>query len=134
MFIERIVEWNNARGLLNNGADVANEASLIVEEVIEMISDAKSSDARDVAKRFVAYWMKPDKITDERAIDALCDVIVYAVGGIKKLGYDPNVALDETLKEIESREGKLVEGKFVKDLSEDAKNKWYKADYSKAKV
>ena len=35
-------------------------------------------------------------------------------------------------KEINSRVGGMVNGKFEKDLSPEAQANWYKADYSKA--
>lgn len=56
------------------------------------------------------------------------------LSAIEYLGYDSYIAMNETLKEIHSRIGKYDEtlGKWVKDTSEEAKSKWYKADYSKA--
>lgn len=92
------------------------------------------------------------------------------VDGIKELGYDPYLALQETIKEISSRTGyydntakkfikskgaysyeearKLIETSYVVDTEETATTwtfrlpdeqsveivKWYKADYSKAKL
>ena len=42
----------------------------------------------------------------------------------------------ETIKEISSRTGYYDENihKFVKDTSDEAKAKWYKADYEKCKI
>ena len=50
------------------------------------------------------------------------------------LGYDPCICMMETIKEISSRTGAWDEniGKWVKDTSDEAKSKWYAADYSKA--
>ena len=52
------------------------------------------------------------------------------------LGYDPKIAMQETLKEISSRVGAYSEetGKWEKDKSHEAQANWYKADYSLAKV
>jgi predicted HAD superfamily Cof-like phosphohydrolase len=55
--------------------------------------------------------------TIEDQLDALADVIVFAVGAMVKLKANPNCVMDETLKEIESRTGEIIDGKFVKDLT-----------------
>lgn len=59
----------------------------------------------------------------------------YLLTAIMLLGYNPQKCLAETIKEISSRTGSFDESinKFVKDTSDEAKAKWYKADYSKCK-
>lgn len=66
-------------------------------------------------------------------LDALCDVIVVATGAIHKMGYDPIKALQETVKEITSRQGKLNQstGKWEKDRNQDP-DTLYKAVYENA--
>ena len=51
-------------------------------------------------------------------------------------GFDFQIAMDETIKEISSRTGAYDENakKWVKDESDEAKSKWYKADYNKARI
>jgi hypothetical protein len=51
-------------------------------------------------------------------------------------GYDPAVAMDETLKEINSRTGKFnpETGKWEKFKTPEAMAKWYSADYNQAKI
>ena len=58
-----------------------------------------------------------------------CAVLCY------KLGFDFQIAMDETIKEISSRTGSYDEKakKWVKDESDEARAKWYKADYEKAR-
>ena len=53
-----------------------------------------------------------------------------------KLGYDFYECMLETIKEISSRTGHYDENihKFVKDKSEEAVKKWYKADYEKCRI
>ncbi len=67
-------------------------------------------------------------------LDALCDLIVVATGGIYKLGYSPKLALAQTVKEITSRQGTFNEdtGKWEKDRNQDP-DTLYKADYSLAR-
>lgn len=75
----RIILWNTNRN--NFIFDKNNEYAMLAEE-LEEFKDASGS---------------------EEAVDALCDIIVVAVGALNKLGYAPEFAMDETLKEIESR-------------------------------
>lgn len=85
---------------------------------------------RFIERQVEAGSAVPTKSHDEDAkVDALCDVIVFAVGAIMKLGYDPECALSEVAKEINSRSGSIVDGKFQKDKSPEAKAKWYQADF-----
>lgn len=51
-------------------------------------------------------------------------------------GYNFELAMLETIKEISSRTGSYNEAtkKWEKDLSDEAQAKWYKADYEKARL
>ena len=51
-------------------------------------------------------------------------------------GFDFQIAMDETIKEISSRTGSYDENakKWVKDESDEARAKWYKADYELARI
>lgn len=66
----------------------------------------------------------------------LASIIPNLFALMVELGYDPVVCMEETFKEINSRTGYFDEGlnKFVKDTSEEAKAKWYRADYDQAKI
>jgi hypothetical protein len=61
-------------------------------------------------------------------------MIVFAAGSIRKLGYNPDIAMDEVIKVINSRTGTMINGKFTKDRSPEAVANWYEADFSKAKI
>jgi len=73
--------------------------------------------------------------------DALCDIMVFAIGELMKLGQDTKEALIETSKEINSRmqeprqrdewQRTGVNGKFQKWVDQP-KETLYKADYSKS--
>lgn len=119
---ERILHWDSVRGLLDNGFNVELEADNLAEEVQEL-RDSKTWD---------------DKV------DALCDVIKFAKGGLLKLGCDIDLALDQMLLEIESRMQCPVQKKKWEEQGNDGE-KWqkdrnqhfytlYRADYSKAKI
>jgi len=157
---QRIKEWNEERGLIKTPKDInlVNEFSFIVEEILEGLTNLKSEEAREYAKtltktiasgniKYLCDLIEEHNLdieqdggdeiiplSNDEVVDALCDIKVFASGSIRKLGYDADIAMDETLKEIESRVGKQIDGKFVKDKSDEAKAKWYKADYSLAIV
>ena len=54
----------------------------------------------------------------------------------EKYGYNFEIAMLETIKEISSRTGAYdeVSKKWIKDESWEAQTKWYKADYNKARI
>jgi len=150
---ERIVKWNEDRGLLNLDYDIANEMSFIIEEVLECMTDMKSEEARESAiliskairngntKKLAKYINKKNldiketnkvELSKEQIVDGANDIKVFSTGLIKKTGYDPDLSMDEVLKEIESRTGNMIDGKFVKNKSVEAQSKWYKANFNKA--
>jgi hypothetical protein len=110
---DQINAWAKERGLLNIEWDKTAQASFIAEELSEFLRSKDSNGE----------------------IDALCDIIVFAANAMKLLGYDPNIAMDETLKEINSRTGafKPETGKWEKFKTPEAMALWYAADYNKAK-
>ena len=108
----RNYKWQKERGLLENFS-IDTEVRNLLEEIDEL-KGAKN---------------------DNDAIDALCDIIVFATAAIMKKGYKVNDCMNETFKELESRTGSIgADGKFYKDTSDAAKARWYKADYSKYKM
>jgi predicted HAD superfamily Cof-like phosphohydrolase len=125
-----IVNWNEERGLIAKGFNHENEASFIVEELLESTGKYDSVSARDKSK-IIAGDITKDIDTDaEGIVDAFGDIIVFAVGAIAKNGYDPEKVMTEICKEINSRTGVLVDGKFIKDKEAE----FYKADFSAAKL
>ena len=63
-------------------------------------------------------------------------ILLNCAGVCEKYGYNFEIAMLETIKEISSRTGSYDEKakKWVKDESDEAKAKWYKADYEKARI
>lgn len=103
--LNEIVEWNKERNIPQLCNPMA-EMGHLLEEMTEF---ARAG-------------------SPEGAIDALCDIIVFATGTIWKLGYDPEKCMQEVLKEINDRGGSFDEsiGKWVKELKETQ----YKADFN----
>ena len=125
-----IINYNTVRGLLDRGFNHQKELSFIIEELLESTGNYTSEAAQDKSKEMSEDMLKESNPTPETIVDAWGDIIVYAVGGITKLGYDPEKVLAEINKEISSRTGKIIDGKFVKDL--DAVT--YKADFGDCKL
>lgn len=71
---------------------------------------------------------------EDEIVNALCDIVVLAVGGLHKLGYDPSIALAETVREIRSRVGSINDktGKWEKDKNQDPAT-LYKPVYKNAR-
>jgi hypothetical protein len=113
-YFNKINDWANERGLLNIEWDKSAHASFIAEELSEFLR-CKDGNGE---------------------IDALCDIIVFAANAMRIRGYDPNISMDETLKEINSRTGSFNPdtGKWEKFKTPEAMALWYSADYNKAKI
>ncbi len=78
-------------------------------------------------------------------VDALCDIIVICAGELRKLGYDPEMALYETIKEITSRKQDPIQEKEWRQGLREPGAKWMKwkhqpietlefADYEMARI
>lgn len=153
---ERIVAWNKERNLIKTPAELnpCRELSFIQEELIEIITNTSSEEARLLAtaivsaiaigesvklvnllRDFSSNYAEPNpRIEDEVLLDGLADIKVFATGTMAKAGYDPDKVMDETLKEIESRTGTMIDGKFVKDKSPEVTRNWYTANYRNARI
>lgn len=127
--LQKIVQWNKARGLLELPFNHQKEASFILEELLESTGQYDSVSAREQAMFLATEIIAVPNDNKEQVIDAWADIIVFATGAIAKCGYDPSKVMDEVFKEIDSRTGKMVEGKFVKDVDV----KLYVADFSVCK-
>ena len=135
--ISEIVRFQTDRGLDKKKYNGNNEHINIVEELLESMGIDTPKDRR---KNLSSDWLEflskrivktpiVQAIDNNEKVDAYCDIIVFAIGALLKLGYDPEKALVETAKEINSRQGEMVNGKFEKFLSPAMKALWYKANY-----
>ena len=96
----------------------------------------------EIITRDVNYRLK-NLITDCGAFNIyscycggdLLDILTDCAKICELYGFDFQIAMDETIKEISSRTGSYDEKakKWVKDESDEARAKWYKADYEKAR-
>lgn len=140
--IEEIIRFQTDRQLDKMDYLWMNESASTLEELFEQKGYNVPKESRPALKAILhkaerMLQTNPDishqEPTEHDIVDGVCDEIVFAIGKLLKLGYDPFKALEQAAKEINSRVGTLVEGKFEKDLSPEAKANWYKADFSEAK-
>ena len=78
-----------------------------------------------------------DQITQNKfSKDSLENMIDICYTLVTEMGYDFKKAMDETIKEISSRTGSFDESlnKWIKDTSDEARKKWYKANYDLARL
>ena len=66
----------------------------------------------------------------------LNDVLTDCAKLCEHYGFNFEIAMNETIKEISSRTGSYDEKakKWVKDESNEAKSRWYQADYDRARI
>ncbi len=127
--IDNIINWNKERQLLKRGFNHQREVSFIVEELLESTGKYKSVTARDRAEKIAQDICRDVDTNPRKVVDAWADIVIFAIGAIAKLGYDPHIVMDEVMKHINSRTGKMIDGKFVKDENVEV----YQPDFDKAK-
>ena len=127
---QKIVEWNRERGILDLEFNHVKETSFIVEELLESSGHYDSVTARDKATEIATDVVGVPNASPEQIVDAWADIVVFAAGGMAKLGFDPSKVMAEVYKEINSRTGKMVDGKFIKDADVVP----YQADFNECKL
>lgn len=111
---ERIKQWSDERLITQQEPDRNGFVSMIVEELGEFLESK----------------------TDDGRIDAMADIIVFAYGEMAKYGYDGDMVMNEVIKEISSRTGAYdpATKKWQKFTTDEAKAKWYTADFTHCKL
>ena len=104
-----ILDFNLKRRLIENGFDKVKEASFITEELTELLRAN----------------------TDEEEIDALADIIVFAVGAMYKKGYDAIKCMNEVCKHINSETGGYYDESIKKYIKGE---RTYTPDFASCKV
>jgi len=143
--LPRIVAWNIDRRLDTVYPDDNGVVYCKLEELFEFLGINKcfkdEKQFKALVNKYKTYIMEEAAsmnatATIEEKIDSLCDDTVFNSGFILRYGYDPTMALTETVLEIESRTGAYDEEqkKWIKDKSEEAKSIWYSARYDKCLI
>jgi len=138
--IDEITRFQTDRELDRQEFDWDTEAVNILEELLEALGINNRSIAIDAVSEINKIIHRNpleanyNLITTNEKVDAFGDIIVFACGALTKLGYDPEKVLLEVAKEINSREGEMVNGKFTKYKTKEAMDKWVKADFTSCKL
>lgn len=141
--MKNLIKFQTDRDLDKKPFDLQNEVASIFEELLEAggldVSKAERPRLKAQIGGFITSLVElgiatvsSTVINNHDQVDAFADIITFSTGAILKLGHDPLIAIEECGKEINSRVGEMVDGKFEKDLSDEAKANWYKADYNKS--
>ena len=131
--IREIERFQKDRLLDKQSFDFKVEVINILEELVEM-TGIQSAGARKVAEEIFKNYFESKIIANNDAlVDCFNDIRVFSIGATMKLGYKPRCTLLEVSKEINSRVGKIVDGKFIKDKSPEAQANWYKANFEGCK-
>jgi hypothetical protein len=130
--LSEIARFQKERKLDRKEYDSVNEGANIMEELLEANGYGIT---HKVAKQYMKLLLDRAMITyphkyvsREDMVDAYGDIIVFCVGAIMKLGFDPQCVLSGIAKEINSRRGSFVDGKWEKDKTQNPET-LYKANF-----
>jgi len=138
--INEIERFAKDRGIDKMKHSGLNYATNVVEELLELLGYDVPKENRSLLTEHFASLVETlnqqqvtikstSKVDNHDIIDAIADIIVFSVTELQKLKVSTEAVLHEVAKEINSRRGSIISGKFEKDLSAEAKKNWYKADY-----
>lgn len=160
---EKLTQWMDERNLDINGQR-KGFVSNIQEEMLEYFSAKDNNEKIDALCDITVFCINAMKAYDKEHIrepeivnvvprvsfgkqldyitlnkfakESLESMIDICFTLSTAMGYNFKVAMDETIKEISSRTGSYDESvnKWIKDTSDKAKAKWYKANYELARV
>ena len=110
----------------------ATEVEFVVEEALEVLG-YESEEARVEAKKYVANMPQEEVIIKGGKMETL-RMLRKAEKAVESLGYDNNKVLLEVERQNNSRVGEVVDGKFVKDTTQEALANYYVPDFNNAKI
>ncbi len=140
--IKKLREWRKDRHL------ELQDHKVYIENIYEELLEAYYTKdfIQEVKQEFKENLLQDDiKVSSEHeVVDSIADIIVFSINQLELMGYDANKVMNETIKEISSRNQDKVQQeiwsqwgfdgtKWQKDLSQDA-NTLYKADYQGCKI
>lgn len=135
-FVEDLRKWRSDRNITS--CDTRVYVANIVEELLEIYFTNKRV-IRFLQWLVMLIFVFRKPISEFNTIDAISDVKVFSVNEVELMGYDVYRTMDETVKEISSREQDLDQkiewekngavGKWKKNSQQD-RDTLYTADYS----
>lgn len=128
--LQRIVEWNEKRGLLDKGFDKKLETSFLIEETLEFngckgeVKELARQIAEDIDNEYITYNLDIEYVepNNQDIIDGLGDLIIFATGAMAKKLKEINSphTVDDIINLImdaNDRKGSKTDayGKLIKD-------------------
>ena len=131
-FIDDLRPWREERGI--TGYKLETHVRCVAEELFELMH-YNDEECKVNVDEFMRMFFKDVVLDMNTVIDASCDMNVFNTNFIEQAGYDANIAMMETIKEISSRTGATneVTGKWEKFKTPEAQALWYTANYDLAK-
>lgn len=140
-FVNDLRVWREARNI--NQPNYPVYIKSILEELLEPMYDKKDIKYL-VGEIYDGYFSKCERIdlSIDAILDSMNDIEVFTINEIEVMGYDNNLTMDETIKEIDSRvqdehqkrvwEENGPSGKWQKSLLQ-SKDTLYVAKYNQCK-
>lgn len=134
-------EWRSSRNITtpNTRVYVLNA----IEELLEIYYTDKKVIKQHQETIDEMFFQGLTPISEENTIDSLNDIQVFAINECELMGYDNDLTMNETIKEISSRlqdptqkiewQEKIPYGKWKK-WAEQPKSTLYEANYADCKV
>ncbi len=92
--INRIVKWNQERGLDQKPFDLVQEVAFVYSEILELTGN-RVPNHDQYAYDFISKIQNPElSLSQEDIADGFGDIIVFSIGALHKLGYDPEQVLN----------------------------------------
>ena len=162
--LESLRIWREERGLNSQSFNLHLQVSFITEEITEYLRAANDSERVDALCDICVFGINGLSIQEEVLTEditpynkhdlSIFDIITsltlsedefaFAIKLIIReaftmlfnMGYDYQLCMKETIKEISSRTGAVdtTTGKWEKFKTDEAKALWYTADYSSCKL
>lgn len=141
--VEQLRKWRDDRRITES-PDVKVYIENIIEELLEIFHEDKKTIGYIKSQIMDSYFDKEPSGEIEVILDTINDIIVFSINQIELMGYNANLTLSETIKEISSRKQDPQQREFWDTFGYDG-TKWekdkeqdtstlYKADYTKCKL
>jgi len=134
---KRLHNWSDSRGIAQQKVAQANWAMVEYElaDTYDVLKDDLdvSGYVLNKMEELIEYTQAMRKGDENEVVDAIADSSVFDATELTKMGYDIELTMNEVLMVVESRKGQWDDGlgKFMKDKSPEAIEKWYEPNYIK---
>ena len=94
--IDKVIKWNKDRNLDKKEFNLIQEVSYLYSEILEL-SGLEIKDHDKVAYDYINKLFinnKNNNLTNEDIADGFGDIIIFSIGALLKLGFDPNKVID----------------------------------------